>query len=133
MRAAADLERFEDENILLRGPQLLRHDRLQILVGELDLPVGELLEPRERAVHVIGIELEPDLRERVDERVAPAVLAQDDAVALEADLERVHDLVGGPVREHAVLVDPALVRERRGAHDRLVRLHAVAGERRHEP
>ena len=71
-----------------------------------------------------------DLVERVDERVAAGVLAQHERVALEPDLDRVHDLVGGAVAQHAVLVDAALVRERARAHDRLVRLHGVAGRHR---
>jgi hypothetical protein len=37
-----------------------------------------------------------------------------------------HDLVGGRVREDAVLMDAALVREGVGAHDRLVGLHEDA-------
>ena len=61
------------------------------------------------------------------------MLAQDQRVALQADLDRVHDLVGRAVAEHAVLVDAALVRERAGAHDRLVRLHAVPGRHGDQP
>ncbi len=45
----------------------------------------------------------------------------------------VHDLVGRALLEHAVLVDAGLVREGVAPHDRLVRLHRVAGQARHEP
>ena len=133
MRPAAHLDRLHHEKILIGGAELLGHDRVQVLIGQLDLAVGELLEPRERAVQVLLVELDAELAQRVGERVAPGVLAEDQPVALEADLERVHDLVGGRVREHAVLVDAALVRERRRAHDRLVGLHRVAGRHDDEP
>ncbi len=133
MRAAADLQRLQHEKALVGTPDLLADDGGQVLVGDLDLAVGELLEPRERPVHVLGGDVDAHLRERVEERVPPAVLAQDERVALEADLDRVHDLVGGAVGQHAVLVDPALVRERAAAHDGLVRLHVVAGRHGHQP
>ena len=133
MRAAARGEGLEDEKILLPAADLLGDDRREVLVRDLDLPVGELLEARERPLHVVGVDRDPDLLERVGEGVPPRMLAEDDLVALEPDLDRVHDLVGGPVREHAVLVDPALVGERARPHDRLVRLHRVAGERGDEP
>ena len=62
----------------------------------------------------------------------PGVLAEHDRVGVEADRRRVHDLVGRALLEHAVLVDAGLVGERVAAHDRLVRLHRVAGEARDE-
>ncbi len=115
------------------APSSSADDRREVLVGELHLAVGEVLEPRERAVQVVVVERDADLVERVDERVATRVLAEYERVALEPDLDRVHDLVGRAVAEHAVLVDAALVRERARAHDRLVRLHGVAGGHRDQP
>ena len=52
---------------------------------------------------------------------------------LEPDRGGVHDLVGGALLEHAVLVDAGLVGEGVAAHDRLVGLHLVAGQARHQP
>ena len=65
--------------------------------------------------------------------MAPRVLAQHDRVRLEADLGGVHDLVGAPLLEDAVLVDPRLVREGIAPHHRLVRLDRITGEPRHHP
>src|SRR5437762_9180414 len=117
MRAPADLDRLEDEKILLPAADLLRHDRLEVVVRESDLAISEVLEPRERAVDLRVFQRDPELLQGVDERVSSAVLAEDQSVPLQADLQRIHDLVGGPVREHTVLMDPALMRESAGAHD----------------
>src|SRR3972149_72626 len=107
MRPAADLKRVEDEYVLLGRAHLLGDYRLEVLVGELYLPVGEILEPRARSVEVLLRELVAPLLERGGGRVPPAVLAEHEAVALQADLQRVHDLVGRAVHEHAVLMDLA--------------------------
>ena len=77
VRPTADLERLEHENALLCRATLLADDGLQVLVGDLDLPVGQILEARERPVEVLRVHREPDLLERVDERMPAAVLAQD--------------------------------------------------------
>src|SRR5690606_14186894 len=50
-----------------------------------------------------------------------------EGVAREADRGRVHDLVGLPLAEHAVLVDARLVGECVATHHRLVVLDRVAG------
>src|SRR6266508_1924207 len=71
-----------------------------------------------------------ELLQRIGERMPARMLAQDDPVALQADLEGIHDLVGGPIGQHTVLVDPRFVGERRRADHRLVRLHRVAGGHR---
>ena len=65
--------------------------------------------------------------------MATRVLAEHDRVCVEPDRGRVHDLVGGALLQHAVLVDAGLVRERVAPDDRLVRLHRVAREARDEP
>ena len=71
--------------------------------------------------------------ERFAERVAAGVLAEHDRVAAQPDGGGVHDLVGGALLQHAVLVDAGLVRERVAPDDRLVRLHLVAGQSRDQP
>jgi hypothetical protein len=48
-------------------------------------------------------------------------------------MPRVHDLVGFPVAQHAVLVDARLVGEGVAAHHCLVVLDGVAGEAGDEP
>ena len=63
----------------------------------------------------------------------PECLPSTIELRLEPDRGGVHDLVGGALLEHAVLVDAGLVGERVAAHDRLVRLHLVAGQPRHQP
>ena len=56
--------------------------------------------------------MDAHLLERVGEGVTAGVLAEYDLRGLLADLGRVDHLIGLPVREHAVLVDPGLVGER---------------------
>ena len=116
----------------MRGAELLGDDRFEVGFGDLDLLVGELLEAHERAVERVALHVQAHLLERVGERVAAGVLAEHDLRRFLADRRRVDDLVGLAVGEHAVLVDAGLVRERVAADDRLVELHVVAGEPRHE-
>ena len=79
-------------------------------------------------------DLVAEVHQRGLQRVAAGVLAEHDRVrVVEADRGRGHDLVGRALLEHAVLVDAGLVLEGVAAHDRLVGLHAVAGQARDEP
>ena len=109
---------------------LVGDDRLEVQRGHLLLVVGDLLEALEGRVQRVALDLEAELLQRVAQRVAAGVLAEHDRVRLEADLGRVHDLVGGALLQHAVLVDAGLVGEGVAADDRLVRLHRVAGQAR---
>ncbi len=129
MRAGRDLERLE-HIALGRLPHLLGDERLQVERGDLLLLVGNLLEARERLVERIAFDLEAELGERIVQRVPPGVLSEHDRVRLQADLARVHDLVGGALLEHPVLVDAGLVGEGVAADHGLVRLHRIAGEAR---
>ena len=121
----------------LEGRRRLLHlvgdDRLEVERRDLLLLVRQLLEALEGGVERGAVDLEAELLERVAQRVAAGVLAEHERVRLEADRRGVHDLVGRALLQHAVLVDARLVRERVAAHDRLVRLHLVAGEARHHP
>src|SRR5581483_2130885 len=130
-RARLDLEPLERVAVLAH-PHLVGDDRLEIERRDRLLLVGDLLEAAERLVEGLPVDLEAELLERVAKRVAPGVLAEHDLVGLEADVAGVHDLVGAALLEHPVLVDAGLVREGVTAHDRLVRLHWVAGEARDE-
>ena len=60
------------------------------------------------------------------------MLAENDPAALLAHRLGVHDLVVAPLDQHAVLMDARLVRERVPSDDRLVGLHHVTGEARHQ-
>ena len=112
--------------------QLVGDERLEVERGDLLLLVRDVLEALERGVERLAGDLEPELLQRALERVAAGVLAEHDRVRVEPDRRRVHDLVGRALLEHAVLVDAGLVGERVAAHDRLVRLHGVAGQARDE-
>src|SRR4029079_7540252 len=63
-------------------------------------------------------------------RVAARVLAEHEWIPGRAHVLGAHDLVGPAILQHAVLVDPSLVRERVAPDDSLVYLNALAGERR---
>ena len=87
-----------------------------------------LLEALERARQLRVVEVVAEQLKAVAQRGAPGVFAQHDAVGGQADLLRLHDLVGAPILQHAVLVDAGLVRERVAPDDRLVGLHVEAGD-----
>ena len=97
--------------------------RLEVGVGHLLASIGKQLEAGERLVERVPLQLVPELGEARCERMAPRVLPQDEPRLSRADVARAHDLVGALVFQHPVLMDAALVRERVGADDRLVRLH----------
>ena len=117
-----------EKRCTIADAELLGDDRLEVGLGDLDLAVGQLLEPGERLVQRVALHVQAHLLQRVGERVAARVLAQHDLRRFLPDGRRVDDLVGLAVLEHAVLVDARLVRERVAADDRLVVLHRVAGE-----
>src|ERR1700710_2316458 len=88
-------------------------------VDDADL-VGDVLEGDEGAVERIALEHIAKRLGAGRERVAPAMLAEDDAVRRKPDIFRFHDLVGFPILKHAMLMDPGFVSEGIGADDRLV-------------
>ena len=115
------------------GAELFGDDRLEVGLGDLDLAVGELLEPDEGLVERVALQVQAHLGERVAEGVAARVLPEHDLRGLLADGGGVDDLVGLAVREDAVLVDAGLVREGVAPDDGLVVLDRVAGQAGHEP
>jgi hypothetical protein len=126
-RAPGDLDADQLEGLVVGGDGV-GHDRLQVGVGHPRLAVGDLLEADEGPVQGVAGQVEAELGQGVGDRVAAGVLAEDDLGAGVADLDRVHDLVGVPVGQHAVLVDAGLVGEGVGPHHALVGLHRVAGQ-----
>src|SRR5439155_1352577 len=83
-------------------------------------------------VHVDVGQVEAELAQPVHEGVAARVLAEHQAVRVEADRLGPHDLVVETVLQHAVLVDTGLVREGVVAHDRLVDRDGDAGDLREQ-
>lgn len=112
----------------LRIGILPERDRVQVLVVHLALAVGQRLEAREDRIERGLVGRVAEHGQALAQRGAARVLAQHEARVGNAHVLRPHDLVGVAVPEHAVLVDARLVGERVVAHDRLVALHALAGE-----
>mmetsp|Transcript_17305 Transcript_17305/g.44762 ORF Transcript_17305/g.44762 Transcript_17305/m.44762 type:complete len:519 (-) Transcript_17305:21-1577(-) len=114
-RDAVDEDRLHirvTHRLLLVGNGLeLVHERVELLLVRRDLGVAQL---------------DQALLEGCFARVLP-----EHERGVGADRLRRHDLVRRGVLEHAVLVDPSLVRERVRADDGLVRLHGDAGVQRH--
>src|SRR5207248_2790900 len=130
--AADDVQVLE----LVHGVRLRRligDDGDQVLVVDLFLAVGEVLESLERAVEIAGGEVEAEVLESRRQRVPPGVLAEDELVGRAPDVLGLPDLVGELLLEHAVLVNACLVGERVLADDGLVRLHVDAGDVREQP
>src|SRR3954470_5314718 len=112
---------------------LVRDQGLEIERRDLLLLVRHVLEALERRVQRRALDLVAELLERLAQRMPAGVFAEHDRVRLEADRGGVHDLVGRPLLQHAVLVDAGLVRERVSPDDRLVGLHRVAGKAGDQP
>ena len=117
---------------VLRGGDLLVDQRLDVLVVDVLLAVGQLLEAVEGVLERVLAQLVAQLLQLRAEGVAARVLAHHQRGLGHADRLRRHDLVGLGVLEHAVLVDAALVREGVPADDGLVVLHRERGGRRHQ-
>ena len=106
---------------------------LQVGVAELHLAVGQLLEPGKGRVEGIALDVVAELLESVAEGGPARVLAQHQLALALAHSCRVHDLVGGALVQHAVLVDARLVGEGVAPHHGLVVLHRVTGEAADDP
>ncbi len=102
---------------------VLVDERLDVLVVDDLLAVGEILEAQERVLELVVGELVAELGELGAEGVAARMLAHHQRSLRDADAFGRHDLVGERVLEHAVLVDAALMREGVAPDDRLVVLH----------
>ena len=105
---------------------LVGRDRHEVLVVDLLLPVGEILERLERPIELRTGQREAELLEPRREGGPPGVLAQDELVRRAADVLGPHDLVGELLLQDPVLMDSGLVGERVLADDGLVRLHVHA-------
>ena len=77
------------------------------------------------------MDLDAHLGQRVLEGRPARVLAEHDLALAGTDGLRIHDLVGGPFPEHAVLVDARFVGEGVAPDHSLVELHRVARESAH--
>ena len=127
---AGDHLQRDEFDPLVAALDLVVDQRDDVLVEDVLLAVGEILEAAERVVDGVVAELEAQLLELHLEGVPAGMLAHDQRRLAEADRFGGHDLVGAGVLEHAVLMDAALMREGVGADDRLVGLHDEAGDGR---
>jgi hypothetical protein len=109
------------------------HQRLQVLVENLALAVGQVLEARKRGIQCLfAVHHDAQLGQARAEGIAAGQFAQGQLVGAPAHILGTHDFVGLTVLEHAILVDAGLVRKRIGAHDGLVGLHRVTGDAGHQ-
>ena len=74
------------------------------------------------------VELEAQLLDAIAERMAAAVLAEDQVAARQAYILGAQDLVGRVMLQHAVLMDAGFVGKGILAHDRLVARNRHAGD-----
>ncbi len=115
------------------GAGLLRHQRLQVLVEDVGLLVGKVLEALEGlVVGVLALEFDADLLQPLLEGAAPGELAEHDPVGRPADVLGGHDLVGLARLQHAVLVNARGMRKGVRPDHRLVRLHHETGDLAHQ-
>lgn len=92
--------------------------------------VGQVLEALEGLVQRVLAQLVAQGAQLFAESGATGVLAHHQVGAALPHILGLHDLVGAPILEHAVLMDAALVGEGVLADDRLVELNRKAGNRR---
>ena len=78
------LEGLELEGAHVARAQLVCDERLEIHRGERLLAIRDLLEALEGRVQRLPVDREPELLQRLPERVAPGVLAEHDRVASQA-------------------------------------------------
>ena len=129
---AGDHGQRDEPDAVVRGRDALVDERLDVLVVDVLLAVGEVLEAHEGVLELVVREAVAHLLELRPEGVAARMLAHDERGLRHADRFRRHDLVGLGVLQHAVLVDAALMREGVPADDRLVVLHREGGRGRDE-
>src|SRR5438270_595489 len=107
--------------------------RVEVAVVDLLLLVGESLQLLEHLVDLLRLELVPEIVQARLQRVAAAVLAEDEVGALEPDVLGAHHLVRLLVVDHPVLVDAGFVHEGVLPDHRLVPRDVEPGRPRHHP
>ena len=128
-RAGSHRDRHQLEGVVDLVAHLLGHDRLEVGIGDLDLAVGQLLEPRERRLQARRpARGGPSSRACRRTRARPECLPSTIWALPAPTVGRIDDLVRLAFPQHAVLVDARLVGEGVPADDRLVVLHRVPGE-----
>ena len=108
-------------------------ERFDVLVVDVLLLVGQLLERIVHALETLIVDRIPQLGDALVQSVSPRVLAEHELVGRDTHVARVHDLVSAALLEHAVLMNPRLVSEGIFTDDGLVALHLQTGERRNQP
>src|SRR5690606_11438743 len=111
----------------------VENDRLNIAVVHVLFSVCEFLEFLERTIGFKLVKVESQFPHPHAECVSAAVLAEDEVRLAEADLFRAHDLVGGTVLQHAMLVYAGLMRKRVLTNHRLVARDVHPGDPGHQP
>ena len=108
----------------ITGGRLVAHQGQDVLVEDVALAVGQLLEAGECGVDLaFALHLHTQVLQPLLKSVAARDFAQHDLVGAPAHVFGTHDLVGVAGLEHAVLVDAAGVGKSVGAHHGLVGLH----------
>mmetsp|Transcript_100316 Transcript_100316/g.279272 ORF Transcript_100316/g.279272 Transcript_100316/m.279272 type:complete len:521 (+) Transcript_100316:2515-4077(+) len=117
------------QSVMLRiiDDRLVHHKGQDVLVEDLILAVGEILEALEGRIDLgLAFQLDAQLLQPLLEGVAARQLAEHDLVGGPAHVLGAHDLVGVARFQHTVLVDAAGMRKGVGANDGLVGLHNEA-------
>ena len=109
------------------------NQRLKVFVENLAFFIGQILETFERGVEqFFGFKIDADFVQTRFEGVAAGEFSQGQAVGGPTHRLGTHDLVGFAMLQHAVLMNAGFVRKRIGTHHRLVGLHGIAGNPRHQ-
>ena len=115
------------------GRRSVGDERLQVVVEDVGLLIGKVLEALERlVVGVLAVEFDADLFESLAKGVAARELSEHDFVRGPAYVLGAHDFVGIATLQDAVLMNSGSMRESVGTHYRLVRLNHEPGDLGHQ-
>ena len=127
--AADDTQPAHLDEVVLGRRRIVRDQRHEVVVIDLLLAVGERLEAHEHVVELVVGQIIAQIAQLGAQRRAARMLAHGDVRRRQADVLGAHDLEGGGVLQHAVLMDAAFVQKGVLAHHRLVELDRKARHR----
>ncbi|KAF5036469.1 hypothetical protein DSECCO2_574740 [anaerobic digester metagenome] len=107
---------------------LFENQRLNVLVEDVLLAVGQFLDRVEDDLELVVAELVVEFLDLGVQGMAAGVLAEHDHRAFAADVFGRHDLVGAAVLQHAVLVDAGLVGKGVAPDDRRIGRYGLADD-----
>ena len=125
-RAAGNLQSFKEIHIA-RLIELIGDQGFEIRIGDGLFAVGQFLETRKGLIEFDFIERVSHFGQACAQGMTPGMFAQHQRGLIDAHIFRAHDLIGGLMFQHPILMDARFVCEGICADNGLVRLDDNAG------